>query len=215
MSQAEDKFFTGDFWRTENRRYSEPHFRLEKCARLVNRLAAGRPRELLDVGCGPAALEPLLDSRIRYQGVDIAIQHPKSNLLELDFVTHDLPFAQGSFDIVVASGVFEYMGRAQARKFGEIAGLLKRDGTFVVSYINFDHARRVVSPFYNNVQSIPAFRQGLDEHFQVVKAYPNSYNWQGTPPRRKLLKRLEMPLNFRVPFADHLAVEYFFLCAPK
>ena len=42
-----------DFWSEENLKYSRPHFRMEKAARLINRLAHGRERTLLDVGCGP------------------------------------------------------------------------------------------------------------------------------------------------------------------
>jgi hypothetical protein len=49
-----------DFWGAENLKYSQPHYRLEKSARIINRLAQGRRRTLLDVGCGPATSMPLL-----------------------------------------------------------------------------------------------------------------------------------------------------------
>lgn len=41
-----------DFWSKENLKYSQPHFRLEKAARIVNRLAGDKGSTLLDVGCG-------------------------------------------------------------------------------------------------------------------------------------------------------------------
>ena len=41
-----------DFWSGENLRYSQPHFRMEKAALIVKRIAHGEERSLLDIGCG-------------------------------------------------------------------------------------------------------------------------------------------------------------------
>ena len=41
-----------DFWEEENLKFGEPWYRLEKSARIISRLAGGRRRTLLDVGCG-------------------------------------------------------------------------------------------------------------------------------------------------------------------
>lgn len=211
--QATEQFFDREFWKTENRRYLQPHFRLEKAARLLNTLAGGRQARLLDVGCGPAALAMLLDSNIEYRGIDIALQSPAPFLAEVDFVAHRIPREGAPFDFIVASGVFEYMGPVQPEKFAEIRDLLGPGGRFLVSYINFEHQRRVISPLYNNLRPIAAFRQELETCFTIERSFPVSYNWEGTPPRRPLLKRLEMHLNVNIPgVAKRLAVEYFFIC---
>jgi hypothetical protein len=39
-----------DFWSKENLNYSRPHYRLEKSARIINRLTEDRECTLLDVG---------------------------------------------------------------------------------------------------------------------------------------------------------------------
>ena len=72
MEMIAQTYQSRDFWRQENLTYTKPHFRLEKSARLVNSLAAGKACDLLDVGCGPAALMQLLQPNIRYHGIDIA-----------------------------------------------------------------------------------------------------------------------------------------------
>ena len=216
MRETQDRYFDGDFWRAENLKYAEPHFRLRKLARIVNAAAGREPCELLDLGCGPAALARLLAGNIRYRGIDIAIHDPAPNLQEFDFIEHEIPFDAASFDIVVASGLFEYAGTAQERKFREIRRILRKAGTFVVSYINFDHIHKVVTPLYNNMRSIDAFRDDLRECFEVHRSFPVSYNWQGTPPRRRLLQHLEMHVNVTIPvMARLLGVEFVFVCAPR
>lgn len=212
-AQTTEKYFDREFWKTENRRYLEPHFRLEKAARLLNGMAAGRPKRLLDIGCGPAALATLLDSNIDYRGIDIALQAQAPFLRELDFVKHPIPADGAPFDFIVASGLFEYMGRMQPDKFKEVHDLLAPDGCFLVSYINFEHPRKVISALYNNLRPIAEFRKELEGCFVVERSFPVSYNWEGTPPRRGWLKQLEMPLNFNIPvLAKRFAVEYFFIC---
>ena len=54
-----------EFLESGKLKYNRPHYRLEKSARIINRLARGRSCTLLDVGCGPAALMPLLVYRRR------------------------------------------------------------------------------------------------------------------------------------------------------
>src|ERR1700733_15370656 len=112
-----------EFWSQENLKYSKPHHRLEKSARIIDRIAQGKERTLLDVGCGPATLMSLLQPNIQYYGIDIAIHGQAPNLIEADFVVEPIKFGDKTFDIVVAQGVFEYVGDCQDRKFAEIAQL--------------------------------------------------------------------------------------------
>ncbi len=92
---AGNTLYKKDFWSEENLKYSRPHFRMEKVARLINRLAGAQERTLLDVGCGPATLMSLLKPNIRYHGVDIAIQKPAPNLIEADFLETPIRFGAG------------------------------------------------------------------------------------------------------------------------
>jgi SAM-dependent methyltransferase len=216
MTTETSSYFDKGFWKTENLRYVEPHFRLQKIGKVVNALAAGRTSSLLDVGCGPAALAFVLEDNVHYHGMDIAIQVARPNLREVDFVKSEIAWEGESFDFVVASGVFEYLGEMRLQKMEEIRRLLRPNGRLIVSYVNFQHIHRVISAIYNNVQPIASFRGELERFFTVTRSFPVAYNWQGTPPRRPFLKRLEMHFNVDVPIvARLLAVEYCFICTPR
>jgi SAM-dependent methyltransferase len=203
-----------DFWSKENLKYSRPHYRLEKSARIVNRLARGKRFTLLDVGCGPAALMALLRSNVQYYGIDIAIHDPAPNLIEADLLKTPIRFDDKSFDIVIAQGFFEYAGTFQAQKFAEISQLLNDDGIFIVSYVNFGHRDRSIYWPYSNVQALDDFRQSLTQYFEIKRSFPTSHNWHHSDPRRKFIKAANMHINMHVPFISPLlAVEYLFICS--
>ena len=208
------QFYKRDFWMAEGPKFAEPHFRMRKAAVLVTRIAAGRECDLLDVGCGPAALMSLLPGSMHYYGIDIAIQQPASNLVESDFVDNRIEFGGKQFDIVIAQGVFEYLGDTQARKLAEIRALLRAGGTFVVTYTNFGHRNRHIYSAYSNVKPLAEFRESLTKYFHVDRSFPASHNWQHGQPNGKVMKTIQMPINVNVPFVSPLlAVEYFFVCS--
>jgi len=208
------KYHKQEFWATENLKYAQPHFRMEKAARLVNRIARGRECHLLDVGCGPATLGRLLENNVHYYGIDIAIHNPAPNLLQMDFVETPIKFEDRKFDIIVAQGVFEYIGTVQAKKFGEIAGLLKAGGRFIVSYVNFDHRNRNIYWPYNNIQPFSEFLGGLKQHFLVRRIVPTSHRWFHDEPKARWMKAIQMHINVHLPLVSRLfAVENFFICS--
>ena len=209
-----DTLHKKNFWSKENLKYSEPHFRLQKCARLINKIAPGGECALLDVGCGPAALMPLLRPNIRYYGIDIAIHEEAPNLVEADFLEAPIEFDDNYFDIVVAQGVFEYVGSFQDHLFAEIARLLTDHGKFIVSYVNFGHWNKNIYWPYSNVQPLETFRHRLARYFTVEKSFPTSHNWHHLEPSRKLIKATNMHINMNIPAVSKLlAVEYFFVCS--
>lgn len=211
-----NRLYKKDFWSKENLQYSRPHYRLEKSARIVNRIARGRSCTLLDVGCGGAALRPLIRPNIEYYGIDIAIHDPAPNLIEADFLEAPIPFGDKRFDIVIAQGVFEYVGDFQAWIFSEIARLLNDSGAFIGSYVNFDHHDRYIYWPYSNVQSFDEFQRALAQHFQIRRFIPTSHRWSHSEPRGKLAQAVNMHINANVPFISRaLAVEYFFVCSPQ
>jgi SAM-dependent methyltransferase len=203
-----------DFWSKENLKCSQ-HYRLEKSARIINRLA--RAKEfitLLDVGCGPATLEPLLRSNIQYYGIDIAIHDPAPNFIEADLVNTPIRFDGKRFDIVIAQGFFEYMGTVQDRKFAEISQLLNDSGIFIVSYVNFGHRDRTVYWPYSNVQPLNDFRRSLTKYFEIKRSFPTAHNWHHSAPNRKFIRAANMYFNMNVPFISPvLGTQYFFICS--
>jgi SAM-dependent methyltransferase len=213
---ADDKYFKRDFWAVENLNYSKPHFRMEKAAGLLNRIAGGNECNLLDVGCGPAALKPLLHKNIRYYGIDIAIHESRPDLMQVDFVEHPISFNQKRFDLIIAQGVFEYIGKFQEQKFSEIAGLLGPAGIFLVSYVNFNHVNCLRYAPYNNMLPFEEFRQSLERFFEIRSIVPTSHHWRHQEPNTRVWKVIQMHLNLRVPvLSSMLAVENFFVCSPR
>ena len=211
------RYHQRDFWSKENLKFSQPHYRLEKSARIIDKLAHGRECTLLDVGCGPATLMRLLPPNVHYYGIDIAINDPAPNLIEADFLKTPIKFGDRRFDIIIAQGVFEYAGTFQSQKFAQIAELLNEaDGIFVVSYWNFSHRNEHIYWPFNNVQSMNDFRKSLACYFNIDKYFPASHNWQHDSPKRKLNKAVNMRLNMNIPFiSSRLAVEYFFICSSR
>jgi SAM-dependent methyltransferase len=205
-----------DFWSRENLKFSEPWYRLEKTARLISRLAGGRACALLDVGCGPAALARMLPPSIEYYGIDIAIHNPAPNLIESDILESPIAFNGRKFDLVVAQGVFEYVGEFQVQKFSEIAALLNPGGRFLTTYTNFGHRKRYIYPAFSKLQPLDRFHSDLSRYFDVDRSFPVSYNWKHGHPSRKLLRAANMPLNMNIPvIGPTLAVEYYFICSTR
>jgi SAM-dependent methyltransferase len=220
------QYYKRDFWQVENRKYARPGFRMLKTAGLIREMArdsaagSGRPCDLLDVGCGPAALAGLTGPDVRYHGIDIAITAPAGrdghNLREVDFLQAPIGFDDKTFDLVTALGVFEYLGEFQQDKLAEIAGLLNPGGRFVVSYVNFGHRKRNLYWPYSNVQDLASFRDGLAEHFDVLRDFPVGHNWLGTEPNRPWLQAAQLHLNRSIPLVSpRFAVEYLFICARR
>ena len=202
-----------EFWVDENTKYTRPHHRMLKVARLVNGMTAGRNCRLLDVGCGPATLGLLLGPNVQYYGVDIAIQRPAPNLTECDILQEPIRSDKAPFDVIVAQGLFEYLADSHARKFAEIAELLAPDGKFIASYVNFDHRRPNHYWPYSSIQPAAQFRDSLTEHFIIEKQFPTSHNWNHHDPERWCFRVPNMYINLNIPFVTRrLCVQYLFVC---
>lgn len=213
--EDEAQYYKRDFWGVENLKYSEPHYRMRKVSRVIRDVARGRECDLLDVGCGPATLRHLMPANVHYHGIDIAIPEPAPNLIEMDIIESPIGFRDMRFDIVVAQGMFEYVGEFQSQKFTEIVGLLKPGGKFVLTYQNFAHREKEIYWPYSNVQQPVDFRRELSRFFAIEKAFPGSHNWHHSQPQRKLMKMSQAHFNINVPvISPILAVDYFYICSP-
>jgi SAM-dependent methyltransferase len=212
--QGEVRYYERDFWQTENLKFVDVHFRMAKVARLIRQLAGAQEADLLDLGCGPAALAGVLPENVHYHGIDIAIQTPAPNLLEMDILKQPISFHGKKFDLIVAQGLFEYCGDRQSQKFAEIRDLLEADGKFIVTYTNFAHRKKEIYGPYSNVQAPGDFRRDLDRYFRVTRSFPSSYNWNHSIPNRKLMKAAQARLNVDIPVVSSLlAVDRIYICS--
>ena len=91
-----------------------------------------------------------MPATVQYHGIDIAIQEPAANLIEMDFLDQSISFGSQKFDLIVVQGVFEYVGRFQSRKLKEIRDLLRDGGRFVVTYTNYAHRQKNPYWAHNN-----------------------------------------------------------------
>ena len=187
---------------------------MRKVARTIRRVTRGRQCDLLDVGCGPATLAQLMPAGVRYHGIDIAIQEPAPNLIETDIIEAPIAFGGKTFDVIVAQGMFEYVGRFQSRKFAEIASLLNDGGKFIVTYQNFAHRHKEIYWPYSNVCLPGDFRADLSRFFAVERSFPVSHNWNHSQPNRRLMQAAQARLNVNVPVVSKiLAVDYLYICS--
>jgi SAM-dependent methyltransferase len=210
------RYYARDFWSDENLKYVEPHFRMLKAARIIERLSKDRAPSLLDIGCGPATLKRLVPASVKYHGIDIAIHDADPDLREADIVKGPIAFEGRTFDIVIAQGFFEYVGDYQSQKFDEIARLVAPGGTFIASYVNFGHRNPDVYERYSNVRAIEDFRADLSRNFVIQKSIPTSHNWSHKEPTRRFVRTCNMRLNVSLPFiTPQLAVQYLFVCSTR
>ena len=214
MKSTVKEFQSQYWWQHEGLIYFQPHYRLAKCGRIINSLAGGRECDLLDVGCGPATLSQLFQNNIHYHGIDITIHDPSPNLLEIDLSKKEIDFQNKSFDLIVAQGFFEYIGEFQNKKFSEIKRVLKKNGRFIATYVNFSHLHKQIYPMYNNILPLNSFIKDLSSVFCIERFFPSSHNWMGTEPRRPWLVKVQMPLYINIPIISPLlGVDYFFICS--
>lgn len=119
-------------------------------------VTAGSGMRVLDVGCGPGALSAELVDRVgaeRVAAVDPSepfVTAARARLPEIDVrlaAAEDLPFAEASFDAVLAQLVVQFMSDAGAG-VQEMARVVRPGG--VVAACVWDHAggRGPLSPFW-------------------------------------------------------------------
>ena len=126
-------------WSGEHLRYDIPHVRLRQVAELVR---ARSPKRVLDVGCATGHLRHLLPE-VEYVGCDFAApaQPPDFEFHLCDLNLDDLPGSLTDFDVVVCSGILEYLN-ALAATFRDIRRRLGPSGSFVCTYFNDQHVLR-------------------------------------------------------------------------
>jgi ubiquinone/menaquinone biosynthesis C-methylase UbiE len=113
---------------------------------IIERIVPSRSAKLLDVGCGAGNGHPLLVGRIgTLTGIDISersIDRARKKNPAVDYATFegiDLPFDDGSFDVVFAVSVFHRVPLTDRSALArEIRRVLRSAGLFVI----FEHNPR-------------------------------------------------------------------------
>ena len=114
---------------------------------LIATMILGLPEimTMLDVGCGPAPLRDIVPRHIEYFGIDIATSviaamRDPAHFEAVDLDERQEAFGGRRFDLVVCSGVFEYINRRQA-----FIDFLKRKvrpgGWLIMSFTNHQHRK--------------------------------------------------------------------------
>jgi len=172
------------YWAAETQKYSQTHLRIKRIASEINRLPI-KKGSVLDLGCGPATLNNLIDhKRFCYYGIDVFDQKISNG----SYQRFDLekgnwsrfPYRQ-KFEIVVLSGVIEYLSlnrvRDILRQIRE--SFIAEDGFIILTYTNFDHYSRKPTnyhPAWVTTLSINRLMELLHrKRLKVWKRYPSYY----------------------------------------
>lgn len=109
---------------------------------------------ILECGCGPGGILkdlPLLEHSVF--GLDINISHLRElqgRVSQSQMICSDiesLPFARGSFDIVLCIGVLSYLSKDD-QAIAEMSRLLKTNGYLVLANPNYFMIDKLLDPYY-------------------------------------------------------------------
>jgi SAM-dependent methyltransferase len=148
-----------------------------------------RRKRVLDVGCGAGyGSAELANSALSVVGVDIgadAVSYASEHYSRpnLDFQVGGaaaLPFADGSFDLVVAFEVIEHLSDWELL-IAEARRVLSPGGQFVVSTPNkayYAESRRLTgpNPFHEHEFEFEEFKLALEQHFPHVLLFTENHS---------------------------------------
>jgi ubiquinone/menaquinone biosynthesis C-methylase UbiE len=131
-----------------------------------------QPATLLDVGCRACELRPHVDDFAAYTGVDL-VQNDAGTVDHVLNVEHGLPFADRSFDYVVAMDLLEHLDR-----FHEGAAELARvtRGKLLVVLPNLSH-------LFARVRFLLHGRFGTDKYDLPLTPIDDRHRWVTVLPQ--------------------------------
>ncbi len=188
-------------WSKSVERYGQPHLRLRQVAALVNELS---PKRMLDVGCATGHLR-LLCPAVEYVGCDFIAPHLPIGFpfYQCNFNRDPLPAEVNEFDVVVCSGILEYIEDLPAFLI-RVRSRLRPGGHLVLTYFNMNHIWRIgkmirgqsfhAHPDWRGFYS-PGNLQKLVEKsgFQIVRSLPMNHALREAG---SVEETVSAPLNF-------------------
>jgi len=129
-------------WSNDVARYDRPHLRLRQVAALVNDL---HPKRMLDVGCAKGHLRKLCPEA-EYSGCDFVQPEspPDFSFHRCNFNQEPLPDVLHNFDVIVCSGILEYIADVPAF-LSSLRSRLSPGGHLVFTYLNMNHISRILA----------------------------------------------------------------------
>lgn len=134
------------------------------CRDVAERIGSGQPISLLDIGCGTGNLISLVSERRegRFFGIDIAenmvAAARKKNIKNACFSAgsaQNLPFDDGSFDIVTCTQSFHHYSQPE-KALSEVLRVLKNGGVYYLS----DTGVSGIGAFIDNYLLFPFMKSG-------------------------------------------------------
>jgi colanic acid/amylovoran biosynthesis protein len=183
VTPATIEITTEQRWAQSVERYGRPHLRLRQVAALVNELA---PERMLDIGCATGHLRMLCPG-VEYTGCDFIPPTPPVgfSFYQCNFNREPLPGGLNDFDVVVCSGILEYMENAPAF-LASLRSTMKREGRLVITYFNMNHISRIwtliagksfpVHPDWRGFYSPREVRKLIEKSgFRIVRSIATSH----------------------------------------
>lgn len=166
-------FWTPEFWREYCEGHAVRRYRGRRELRLaLELLRLKEGQRLLEVGCGYGRLSAsLVESGAQWTGVELSpsmAAHCRRTLPASAWLVRgdncELPFAEGSFDRVLCSGVLMHV-EDERKALGELVRVLRPGGVLVVSGNNLLH------PLGPLMDATAALRRGYLQRFHLPGFY--------------------------------------------
>lgn len=164
------------YWQRETLKYNWPHARMLLIAEIIRQAPPGT--SVLDLGAGRALLAHLIGPAYRYLGLDIAgeaVSQARVEFCDFDHLEQFQPDG-APFDIVVASGLLEYLQDWRGFLRHVTEGWLAATGTLLVSFTNargYQIAPVQKHPEWKNLLTLPEILKELDLlGLDVKQVYP-------------------------------------------
>jgi SAM-dependent methyltransferase len=200
--------------------YVVPHVRIRQVAKLVQ---LERPATVIDLGCHDGQLGRLLEE-VTYTGCDfVTPDRPDFSFVLCDFNHESLPSTLPVADVVVASGVLEYVENLP-RLLTEIRDHISANGAFVATYFNMNHLSRAVRlaagrsfpvhPDWRGFYARRDFRRMLgDAGFVIEREFASTGSFRASPAAGDT-QNLPPTLHRTHRWSDLLAHQFIYLARP-
>ena len=216
------KTSTRSRWQDEYLEYDAPHLRIRQVATLVSGIA---PRRMADLGCANGYLRKLCPG-VEYTGCDFVDLRSgeEFQFVKCDFNDAPLPSQISNLDLVVCSGILEYIEDVPSF-IRQIYSRLAPSGIMIATYFNMNHISRTWDLLLGRTFQVHGDWRGFHsprsmKHimetsgFAILNTYAVSHSVRPAPPAEATIARpLELPRS--KVWSLWLAHQLIFVCKKK